>query len=107
MLLVPIFQLFLCLLLQHLFRPLLLPVLGLQFDDLSFFPKLDDLWVLFGLVAVAGDVRGGGGRGRIIIGRNYNKPEVRMGSKSRIGIHLKTDKSAVQFSDVYYSLLIT
>lgn len=60
MLLVPILQLLLGLLLQHLLRLLFLTILGLQLNNLGLLPLLDDLRVLLDLMPVAGKI---GGRG--------------------------------------------
>ena len=66
MLLVPIFQLFLGLLLEDQLGLLLLTVLGLQLQDLGLLPQLDDFRILFGLLTVVAG-KFGGRDGRVVV----------------------------------------
>ena len=66
MLLVPIFQLFLGLLLEDQLGLLLLTVLGLQLQDLGLLPQLDHLRILFGLLTVVAG-KFGGRDGRVVV----------------------------------------
>ena len=66
MLLVPIFQLFLGLLLEDQLGLLLLTVLCLQLQDLGLLPQLDDFRIFFGLLTVVAG-KFGGRDGRVVV----------------------------------------
>ena len=66
MLLVPIFQLFLGLLLEDQLGLLLLPILGLKLQDLGLLPQLDHLRIFFGLLTVVAG-KFGGRAGRVVV----------------------------------------